>query len=57
MDNEKDIVEVTDYGMDEIYDVFYKCKSCGCEDILRNARFCPGCGGRIIWEDEKVISE
>lgn len=34
-------------------DWFYKCPNCGGYNIMERSRYCPDCGQRLDWSDEK----
>ena len=34
----------------EVFCLWYRCLSCGCENISKRYKFCPGCGKELAWE-------
>jgi predicted Zn-ribbon and HTH transcriptional regulator len=41
--------KVESIGGDELYTEWYKCKSCGCDNIIESFKYCPKCGKEIEW--------
>lgn len=47
-------------GKNELFCSFYKCPNCNSADIIKEMRFCPSCGKKIIWNckhNEEIYDE
>ena len=50
---EESSVVITDNlcdGKGEMFCNFYKCPNCNVIDIIREMKYCPGCGKKLIWK-------
>lgn len=48
------IIDFKNGEFDEVYGYFYKCPNCGKREINAEAKFCPECGIKIVWQGEKL---